>query len=227
MNINKERDMQQSQFEVAILKPTSVFYSFLASQLPESKLPDIELLQKDTTAYLIKRFANEELTLDEIERHYPQMFSHEIKRWLGDDAYNEIQESFLDFLCCFKFELHNQIVLMESSLQQAKQLLRIKPRSILLRWMKDSVEEQSDLGDILEQVSINQVAENGTVVLKNFKSLAEIKPFLMKNYQTIFKTEMSRMCEQASLWPNVECFNDFKKYFTVEIHTQLIQLNGR
>ena len=54
--------MQQSQWEAVILKPTSVFLSFLAAQLPQVKLPDLKLLQTDNTAYLMRKQENDEET---------------------------------------------------------------------------------------------------------------------------------------------------------------------
>ena len=128
--------MQQSQWEAVILKPTSVFLSFLAAQLPQVDLPDLKILQTNNTAYLMRKQASDEETLNEIERHFATMFRHEICRWLGEDARNEIEGSFLDFLCCFKFELHSHIVLLENSFEAGQQLIRIKPRSVLLKWIK-------------------------------------------------------------------------------------------
>ncbi|WP_133128248.1 hypothetical protein [Legionella nagasakiensis] len=217
--------MQPSQWEVVILKPTSVFQSFLASQLSDIELPALKVLQTDTTAYTIRKHDNEEATLDEIERHFSSMFQHEISRWLGKDARNEIEGSFLDFLCCFKFELHSQIVLMEPSIQEGQQLICIKPRSVLLKWMKSAVEEQSDLATVLEQVNLSRLAENATVVVKNFKELSEIKPFIKHYYRPIYKAEMLRMCDRAEQWPEVDSFQAFSRYFAVEIHTQLIHLH--
>ncbi|AHE67430.1 hypothetical protein [Legionella oakridgensis] len=217
--------MQPSQWEVVILKPTSVFQSFLASQLSDIELPALKVLQTDTTAYTIRRHDNEEDTLDEIERHFPSMFRYEISRWLGKDARNEIEGSFLDFLCCFKFELHSQIVLMEPSIQDGQQLICIKPRSVLLKWMKSSVEDQSELATVLEQVNLSHLAENATVVVKNFKQLSDIKPFIKHYYRPIYKAEMLRMCDRAEQWPEVDSFQTFSRYFAVEIHTQLIHLH--
>lgn len=217
--------MQQSQWEIVILKPTQVFLSFLASQLPDIDLPPLRLLQTDTTAYAIRKQDDDEATLDEIERNFATMFRHEISRWLGDDARNEIEGSFLDFLCCFKFELHSQIVLMESSIKEGHQLLCIKPRSVVLKWMKSAVEEQSDLVTILDHVNVSDIAENSTVVVKNFKQLSEIKPFIKHYYRPIFKAEMLRMSDRAEQWPDVDTFQTFNRYFAVEIHTQLIHLH--
>jgi len=214
--------MQHSQWEIVILKPTQVFRSFLASQLPDIDIPNLSLLQTDTTAYVIRKHDDDEATLDELERHFTTMFRHEISRWLGEDARNKIEGSFLDFLCCFKFELHSQIVLMEPSIHEGQQLLCVKPRSVLLKWMKSSLDDQNDLSNVMERVNLTHLAENATVVVKNFKQLLDIKPFIKHYYRPIFKTEMLRMCSRAEQWPNVESFQSFSRYFSVEIHTQLI-----
>ncbi|GGI81246.1 hypothetical protein [Legionella impletisoli] len=217
--------MQQSQWEVVILKPTSVFRSFLAAQLPEIEIPDLSVFQTDTTAYTILKHDDEEDTLDEIEKHFPTMFRHEISRWLGEDARNDIEGSFLDFLCCFKFELHSQIVLMEPTLQDGHQLVCIKPRAVLLKWMKSAVQEQTDLTTILNTVNLTQISENATVVVKNFNQLTEVKPFLKHYYQPMFKAEMHRMCDETGVWPEVKNYQDFSRYFAVELHTQLVHLH--
>lgn len=217
--------MQQSQWEIIILKPTTVFLSFLASQLPHINLPDLRLLQTDNTAYAIGKQKDDEDTLNEIERHFPRMFRHEICRWLGEDARNEIEGSFLDFLCCFKFELHSQIVLMEDSFESGKQLIRIKPRSVLLKWMKTAVEDQPELTTVLENVSLTRLAENATVLVKNFQILSDIKPFLKQYYHILFEAEMLRMCDNEEQWPMVDSYQTFSRYFTVDIHTQLIHLH--
>ena len=54
--------MQPSQWEIIVLKPTAVFLSFLASQLPKVDLPDFKLLQTNNTAYVIRNQANDEET---------------------------------------------------------------------------------------------------------------------------------------------------------------------
>ncbi len=217
--------MKPSQWEIIILKPTPVFLSFLASQLPTINLPELRLLQTDNTAYVIAKQESDEETLNEIERHFTTMFRHEIKRWLGSDAYNEIEGSFLDFLCCFKFELHSHIVMIEPSISKGKQLLRIKPRSVLLKWIRAAVEEQSDLSNILDRVNLSHLAENATVVIKNFDKLNEIKPFLQAYYQPLFEAEMLRMCNKAEEWPAVDSYEAFSRYFAIDIHTQLIHLH--
>ncbi|KTC94167.1 hypothetical protein [Legionella erythra] len=216
--------MQPSQWEIIVLKPTKVFLSFLAAQINDIDLPDLRLLQTDNTAYVIAKQTNDEETLNEIERHFPTMFRHEICRWLGKDARNDIEGSFLDFLCCFKFELHSHIVLMENSVAEGRQLLRVRPRSVLLKWMKTTVEDDHELSNVLERVNISHLAENATVVIKNFDRLADIKPFLKENYRPIFEAEMLRMCDREEQWPEIDSYQAFSRYFTVDIHTQLIHL---
>ncbi|KTD48925.1 hypothetical protein Lrub_1276 [Legionella rubrilucens] len=216
--------MQPSQWEIIVLKPTKVFLSFLAAQINDIDLPDLRLLQTDNTAYVITKQTNDEETLNEIERHFPTMFRHEICRWLGKEARNDIEGSFLDFLCCFKFELHSHIVLMEDSVAEGRQLLRVRPRSVLLKWMKTAVEDDHELSNVLERVNISHLAENATVVIKNFDRLAEIKPFLKEYYRPIFEAEMLRMCDREEQWPDIDSYQAFSRYFTVDIHTQLIHL---
>ena len=216
--------MHQGSSEIVVLRPTTVFLSFLASQLPESDLPSLKLLQTDCTAYVIKKHHSVVTTIEEIEKNSSTMFRHEICRWLGNNARNEIEASFLDFLCCFKFEMHSHLVLMESSLEAGHQLLVIKPRSSLLEWMKSSVEGQEELENVMERVSVAHLTENATVIIKNFPDLKEIKSFIKQYYKPIFETAMSRMSNESSEWPVVNSFQSFSQYFTVEIHTQLIHL---
>ena len=217
--------MHQGPSEIVVLRPTTVFLSFLASQLPESNVPDLKLLQTDCTAYVINKHHSDEATLDEIEKNFPAMFRHEIRRWLGNNAVNEIETSFMDFLCCFKFELHSHIILMEPSIDAGHQLLIIKPRSVLLNWIKSAIEGQEELENVMERVTLSQITENATVIVKNFPDLKEIKPFVKQYYKPIFETAMSRMSNQANEWPVVNSFQSFSQYFAIEIHTQLIHLH--
>ena len=152
------------------------------------------------------------------------MFRHEISRWLGADARNEIEGSFLDFLCCFKFELHSHIVLLENEFREGQQLLRIKPRSVLLKWIKSAVQDDTELMNVLEKVNLADLAENATVIVKAFGELTEIKSFLRQYYPIIYEAEMLRMCERGEQWPYVDSYESFCRYFAVDIHTQLINL---
>lgn len=218
--------MQQSHREVVILKPTSVFLSFLSAQAPNADLPELEVMQTDSSAFTIYKQDGEEETLDEIERHYSTMFRHEIARWLGEDAAFSIEGSFLDFLCCFKFEMHSQMVLMEHNLEQGRNLLCVKPRSVLLKWVKSAAasEGAEDICAVMERVSLKKLTENSTVVVKNFAEQTEIASFVQQQYKTIFQAEMLRMCERAEMWPTIKSFEEFTRYFAVEVHTDLVHL---
>lgn len=217
--------MQRNHREVVILKPTSVFLSFLSVQAQGIELPTIQLLQTDTTAYTIARQDGDEETLDEIERHFSTMFRYEINRWLGDKARNSIEGSFLDFLCCFKFEMHSQAILREPTIEKGHQLLCIKPRPALLKWLKASADSQDEFSDVIERVTLTQLCENSTVVVKNFPELSEIKEFISNNFLSIYKIEMHRMCDKTEQWPEVVTIDQFSQYFAVEIHSQLIHLS--
>ena len=198
--------------------------SFIETKFPTIDLPLLNTLQSDTTAYVLPRQPSEEAMLDEIERHYLRMLRHEIIRWFGDDIYHEIGASFLDFLCCFKFEIHSQILLMETSITQGHQLLCIKPHSVLLKWMQSSIEDLEDFNSILDRVNLSHLVEDSTVVVKNFKRLADVQLFLNYYYRLLYKAEMTRMCDRMDQWPMVDSFQKFKHYFSVEIHTQLVHL---
>ncbi len=218
--------MKPSKWEVIILKPTPVFQSFISSHCDEADVPNLKLMLTDTTAYVIPKRETDEETLDEIEKHFEEMFSHEIHRWLGDEAHHHMEGSFLDFLCCFKFELHSQIVVMEDCIEAGHQLIRIRPRAILLKWMKTAIEKgDTELVDILQQVNVSHLAENSTVVVKNFDQLTEVQSFLEMCYGPIFEAEMSRMSDNQTKWPKIDSYNAFCRYFAVDIHTQMIHLH--
>jgi len=215
----------EAPLEVVILKPTPVFLSFLAAQVPDIDLPDLKLLQTDTTAYVIKKQPNDEATLDEFERLYRPMFQHEIARWIGADVSSDIEASFLDFLCCFKFEMHSQIVLMEQSIDCGEQLLCIKPRSVLLKWIKSALDDEEDLVAVVDRIKLSHLVDNSTVMIKNFKTSTDLKSFVQQYFRPMFKTEMLRMSQDEEIWPKVQTPSDFSRYFTVEMHTQLVHLH--
>lgn len=216
--------MQQRPSEIVVLKPTTVFLSFLASQLADIDVPSYRTLNTNKTAYVIPKHSSEQGTLNEIQKHFTSMFRHEISRWLGKDARNEIETNFLEFLCCFKFELHSHIILMESSIKDANNVIKIKPRQLLLNWIKSEIENEGGLDDVIEEITLSQITENATLLIKNFTRLQDIKPFLQLYYKPIFETAMSRMSRHRSQWPIVNSYQSFCKYFAMEIHTQLIHL---
>ena len=217
--------MSQKDSDVVILKPTAVFLKFLSTHFPQAVVPDLAALKTDSTAYTISRQDTDEETLNEIERNFVAMFRHEIYRAIGKHTPYDVEVSFLDFLCCFKFELHSQIVIMENSLTQGQQLLRVKPKSVLLTWMKTAFDDQIDFSEFLKQINLNHLTENATVLVKNFNHTMEVKPFIQHYYRPIFKAEMLRICNTTETWPEVDSFESFNRYFSVELHTQLVHLH--
>jgi hypothetical protein len=208
--------------EILILRPTRVFLSFLASQLPACYLPTGDQVQKDNTAYIIKKKTSTEETLIDIERYYQHLFRHEISRWLGKDARNEVEKNYFDFLCCFKLEWHAHYILLEDSLSEARSMLQLRPRIKLLHWLHttSAFKHYSERGG--EKITLKHLIENATVLLKNFNELSDIKLFLHVYYMRFFELAMRRMSRNKSLWPKINSFHDFNQYFSIEIHTQLI-----
>lgn len=219
--------MQQCQREVIFLKPTSALLSFLAKHLPDNTpLPDLNIMQRDTTAYTIPVYESDDILLNTIEHHFSYMFRYELERWMGVEATLDIHATFLDFLCCFKFEVHSNIILLEPSMQHGKQLLRVRPRAMLLKKMQEIIEHGSEDDDVLviDQLKLANLTENSTVVIKNFHDINQIKPFVQQFYRPIFKLEMMRMCEQREQWPEMLSFDTFNRYFLMDVHTHIIHL---
>ncbi|MDI1351660.1 MAG: hypothetical protein PSV35_02660 [bacterium] len=217
--------MKQGASEIVILKPTRVFLAFLSSQLPEYRFPSMALLQKDNTAYVIAKRNSVSSTLNELEQHFSLMFRHEISRWLGENARNEIEHSFFNFMCCFKLELHSHIILMEPALKEGGQIIVIKPRQALFNWIKSLVEDDDGLTAIMEKINLSHLTENSTILVKNFSALAAIKPFIQRYYKPLFTTLMGRISNKEKQWPVVDSYASFCKYFVIEIHTQLIHMH--
>lgn len=216
--------MRHSPHELLVLKPSPVFLAYLAAKLPGTELPSLKLLNIDNTAYVFEKQKTNQDMLDQIGKKFSLMFHHEISRWLGDKVHDQIETSYLDFVCCFKFELHNHIVLMEKSIEQGKSLLIIQPRQALLDWIKEELREQEELVNVLDKVELTHIIENATSLVKNFQNLSEIKPFINIYYPSLFKMAMSRISSQSHKWPQIHSIQTFSLYFAIEVHTQLIHL---
>ncbi|MDP3706440.1 MAG: hypothetical protein Q8R24_11135 [Legionellaceae bacterium] len=217
--------MPQNESSILILKPTSSFISFIASQLPDIELPDIATLQADSTAYAIRKCEDDESVLSEVERIFPLMLKHESSRVVGDELSQHITGTFLDFLCCFKFELHSQFVWMESCIDDGHQLLCVKPRSVVLKWMSTPHEDHIEFTSLLEKIELSHLTEHATVLVKNSDQISDVAPFLKQNYRPILNAEMVRLSDNAKQWPVMNSFKMFSRYFAVELHTHLVHLH--
>lgn len=218
--------MQQKQREVLFLRPTPAFLSFLREQLPQAKLLELEALQTDLTAYSLPVYSSEDELLNIIETHFPYMFRYEVERWFGLGSALLMKTSFLDFLCCFKFELHSHIVLLEPTIFCGTQVLRVRPRALFVEQMQTIY--VSDIADatvsVAHQVTLSCLTENSTVIIRNFENLQLIKPFIEQYFYHIFKMEMMRVCESRSGWPKVNSLTDFSQYFSIDVHTHLVHV---
>ena len=78
---------------------------------------------------------------------------------------------------------------------------------------------------MLNKINLADLAENATVIVKNFQKLTEIKAFLKQYFPLIYEAEMLRMCDRGEQWPYVDSYESFCRYFAVDIHTQLVHLH--
>jgi len=216
--------MQHEQWEILILKPTTGFISFLEQRLPDFDMPSLSSMQVDNTAYTFKKQSTEEATLDEVAKHYQNMFQFEITRWVGECEFERIGASFLDFLCCFKFEFHTQIVLMEPSMDDGHQVLCIKPRTVALKWVQPK-STPSDFISVFDNMAVKNFVDDATLLVKNFSRPTEIKPFMQNYYRPIFDAELVRMCDVPEHWPKMNSFKAFNRYFEVDPHSHLVHLH--
>lgn len=214
----------QSRYEVLILRPTIVFHQFLKSQLKPQQVPKYSLLHLDNTAYIVKRCSAYNSTVDYLQANFQKMFRYEIQRWLGSRAINEIENSFLDFVSCFAFDFHNHILHQDKSLEKNTYLLELKPKLKVIDWLKRACKKDRQSQALLEKASLRQVAENSTLIAKSFSKLSDVKPFVNSHYKTFFQYEMKRMCTDATQWPTLTQLDDFSNYYSIELHTQLVNM---
>lgn len=218
--------MYSGQYDIVILKPTRAFLTFLADQMPGVALPSLKELQKSCTAYAIQKQKSDEATLDEIERHFVTMYQHEIQRCCQLEPAKKIEGTFLDFLCCFKIEMHSQILILEDNISEGKQLVRVKPNSHLLKWIRTIADKDPTISSLISSLSMSHLTDNATVIIKNFGQVAEdIHIFILDYYKQIYEAEMSRLSEMTEQWPEVNSYHDFSQYFTVTTHPKLVHLH--
>lgn len=218
--------MPQHESSILILKPTPSFISFITSQIPELELSEFDLLHTDNTAYSIRKCENEEVLLDSVERFFPLMFKHESSRLIGEKLSQRISGSFLDFLCCFKFELHTEVMLMEPCIDNGHQVLCVKPRSVVLNWITTPKEDEINISGLLKDtIDLSHFTENTTALVKNFDNLSQITPFIKHNFQPIVQAEMIRLSDEAEYCPIVNSFKIFSRYFDMEMHSHLVHLH--
>ena len=217
--------MQENHYELIVLKPTRMFLFFLMAMRPDIKWPTLSVFQRDTTAYTLPKCHSDMAVLTEIENHFSQMFRHEVSRWLGDDLNHAIVDSFTDFLCCFKFDLHDNIMLMEKDIRMGKQWLCIRPRAIEVK-LRSSVVDVDSAGGVFPRIHGFDASRQSMVIIKNFCTKRDIRPFVQRHYQPILNAKMSKPSLQGlSLHPDIKSYASFNRYFTCKAHSRLIHLH--
>lgn len=217
--------MSQSQSCIIVLKPTSFFSAFIAEQLPDFSYPDEGQLDADNTAYTMPVCDSDEALLEHLERLFPFMFRHEVTRLLGKGMADKIEADFLDFLYCFKFEVHSQTVLTESSLEDCHQWVSVKPRVVDLDWAPTSHDDQLAVKDILHTLHCASAVSGATVLVKSFDKLSDLKPLMQRYCRPILKNDLMKKAAQIIQWPTMTSLQMFHRYFAVEVHTQLVHLH--
>ncbi|MCX7091197.1 MAG: hypothetical protein NTU48_07105 [Legionellales bacterium] len=216
--------MSQMKSCIIVLKPTSFFTSFVIEQLPDFDCPNEEDLESDYTAYTLPVCDSDDALLEHLERLFPFMFRHEVTRLLGKNLATKIKADFLDFLCCFKFEVHSHSVLMESSIQDCHQLVCVKPRVVDLEWLQES-DDQIEVRGILHALNTSQTGQTASLLVRHYDRLADLKPLVQRYCRPLLKQDFMKKAAQLIQWPSVSSLQMFHRYFAVEVHTQVVHLH--
>ncbi|MCR9192643.1 MAG: hypothetical protein NXI01_08285 [Gammaproteobacteria bacterium] len=216
-----------SQFKpcIIVLKPTSFFTSFVVEQLPDFDYPEDEEVDTDTTAYSLPVCEDDDALLEQLERLFPFMFRHEVTRLIGKTLASKIKADFLDFLYCFKFEVHSQSILTEASIDDCHQLVCVKPKVVDLEWMPSTEDDQIEVQGLLQTLAAPKPAPEATVLVKRFDMRADVKPLVQRYCRPIFKHQLMQKAAQIIQWPTMPSLQTFNRYFAVEVHTQLVHLH--
>lgn len=217
--------MKPASYEVMILNPTAIFYELMIHLLPADQKPDIQIFNVDNTAYLLRRQVNDHALLAFIQKRFKMIFQYEMSRWIHFNEQVDFESKYIDFLCCFNIEMHNQIILFEKSMDESQCLLKIKHKEPMMSWIKNRAKNNDELKDICKKITLSHLNENASIILKNFYDIHYIKHFLKKRYYDIYEIEMLRMCNSKKDWPKIDSFDEFCLYFGFSVHTHVIHLN--
>lgn len=216
--------MSHNQSCIIILKPTSFFLSFVTEQLPDFEQVEESEASLDNTAYTIPSYSNDEALLEDLERLYPHMFRHEVTRLFGKDVAAKINADFLDFMCCFKFEVHEKPLLMASSIESCRRLVCLKPREISFDWMQTKGDDFIKVKGVVQNLDIFRSFPAATVLVRTLDKL-DFKPLLQRYCKPLIKADLMKKAIQKIQWPTLQSWQMFNRYFAIEIHTQVVHLH--
>ncbi len=212
--------MAPSLSSIIIFKPTSFFLHLLNLYAQTSEPISLNLLQVDCAGYVFPNYEEDEQMIADIKQHASQIFTNEMRRWLGHHAITPTLPSFLDFCCCFEFKRHAHLVLMEPTIAKGKALIHLKPTWAIYTWIKSLLPQEH----LPASCNLTQLSENSTLVIKNFIDLAHLQAFLRKYYKVLAQAEFARMTQDKHLWPSIHTLSDFWHFFSIDIHTYLVHL---
>lgn len=211
-----------SQFKscIIILKPTSFFMSFVAEQLPDFDRPEKDT-DTDNTAYTLPACDTDEEMLDQLERLFPYMFRYEVTRLLGQKLAAQIKADFLDFLYCFKFEVYTQPEVMETLMEDCRQLVCVTPKLVSFTSNNGPI----DMDGLLQTLDVSRTVNVATALVKNFDRLSDLKPLLQRYCKPMLQVDKMRKAAQTIQWPTLHSWQMFHRYFSIKVHTQLVHLH--
>ena len=205
-----------------ILKPTPFFVSFITEQLPDFE--ELRQLDQgtDNTAYTIPICDSDEALFEHLERLYPYMFRYEVTRLFGKALADKLSADFLDFLCCFKFDVHKQPLMVGTSLKDCRQLVCVKPRTIAFEWAPS--EDPIVVNDLMKTHDLFASINTTTVLVKHVDNL-DIKQLLNCYCRPLLQANVMKKPAQVIQWPTSQSWRLFDRYLAVEVHTQLVHLH--
>ncbi len=206
--------MIKNQQELMFVEPTNLFFKLL--KLNNVTFKDIKKahLKVDKTACFIRKHSHTEQTIDEIERHYKDIFLYEIRRWLGKNFKLNFEPSLYDFANCFKLSFHQNVYLVKKDVQAGNIIgVNIKPRPDLLKWFKTNTNLDSNYH---AKITLSSLQQNSTIVLNWQDDLEQTHDFVMSYFTKFAEFENNRL--SLSCFPIIKSFDDFKRFFTISIH---------
>lgn len=216
--------MPHNQSCIIILKPTSFFLSFVTEQLSDFEQTEEAEMSADNTAYTMPSYDNDDALLEHLERLYPYMFQHEVVRLFGQSIASKINADFLDFMCCFKFEVYAEPLLMATSVEDCHQLVCVKPRVVSFDWMPTSGNDHIKVKGLVQTLDLFRATPAATALVKTLDKL-DLKPLLHRYCKPLLKADLMKKAMQMIQWPTTQSWQMFNRYFAVEVHTQLVHLH--
>ena len=150
------------------------------------------------------------------------MFRYEVTRLFGKALADKLSADFLDFLCCFKFDVHKQPLMVGTSLKDCRQLVCVKPRTIAFEWAPS--EDPIVVNDLMKTHDLFALINTTTVLVKHVDNL-DIKQLLNCYCRPLLQANVMKKPAQVIQWPTSQSWRLFDRYLAVEVHTQLVHLH--